>query len=126
MASLKLVRCIEPCSASAIFRAPTSAAPLKLAAGPMLLYIYGMALTLEIPDSAVAALEMSPEQARRELQRDLAVLLYARGALSIGKSIELAGMARRDFEHLLKERGARRPFDEVELNRELSWNSENH
>lgn len=92
----------------------------------MLLYIYGMALTLEIPDSAVAALEMSPEQARRELQRDLAVLLYARGALSIGKSIELAGMARRDFEHLLKERGARRPFDEVELNRELSWNSENH
>ena len=126
MASLKLVRCIESRSASAIFRAPTSAAPLNLAAGPMPLYIYAMALTLEIPDSAVAALEMSPEQARRELQRDLAVLLCARGALPIGKSIELAGMTRRDFEHLLKERGVRRPFDEVELNRELSWNPENH
>lgn len=74
---------------------------------------------LEIPDSAVAELRLSPEQLQTELRRDLAAILYARGALPIGKAMEFAGLSRRDFERLLKERQMRRPFDEAELAREL-------
>ncbi len=79
-----------------------------------------MPLTLEIPDSALASLQLSPEQLRRELQEDLAVVLYARGALPVGKAMELAGVNRREFEALLKARDVQRPFDETELARELS------
>jgi predicted HTH domain antitoxin len=78
-----------------------------------------MSVTLEIPDSAVAEMRLAPTELRAELQRDLAVVLYARGALPIGKAVELAGIKRRDFERLLKERQVRRPFDEAELEREL-------
>ena len=58
---------------------------------------------------------------RRELRIDLAVALYARGALPIGKAMEFAGLVRRDFERLLKERRMVRPFTLEELNRDLAW-----
>lgn len=80
-----------------------------------------MTFTLEIPDSALNALNLPPEELRKELRIDLAVALYARGALPIGKAMECAGLVRRDFERLLKERQVRRPFDEAELQRELAW-----
>ncbi len=79
-----------------------------------------MPLTVEIPDSALDALNLPPEELRKELRIDLAVALYARGALPIGKAMEFAGLVRRDFERLPKERQVRRPFDEVELQRELA------
>ena len=79
-----------------------------------------MPLRFEIPDSAVAALRLPPDELRSELRRDLAVALYARGALPVGKAMELAGMNRRDFEALLKARDVRRPFDQKELERELA------
>lgn len=78
-----------------------------------------MTLTVEIPDSVAATLRLPPEELRAELRQDLAVVLYARGALPLGKAMEFAGMLRRDFERLLKERQVRRPFDEKELEREL-------
>lgn len=78
-----------------------------------------MSFMIEIPDSAVAEMRLSPDELRVELRRDLAVVLYARGALPIGKAMEFAGLVRRDFERLLKERQVRRPFDQIELDREL-------
>ncbi len=78
-----------------------------------------MSVTLEIPESAVAEMRLSPEKLQTELRRDLAAVLYARGALPIGKAMEFAGLNRRDFERLLKECQVRRPFDETELAREL-------
>lgn len=80
-----------------------------------------MTFTLEIPDSALNALNLPPEELRKELRIDLAVVLYARGALPIGKAMEFAGLVRRDFERLLKERQVRHPFDKAELQRELAW-----
>lgn len=80
-----------------------------------------MPLMLEIPDSAVAALQLSPDDLRRELRQDLAVSLYARGVLPIGKAMELADLTRFEFERLLKERQVCRPFDAAELDRELHF-----
>lgn len=78
-----------------------------------------MSVTLEIPDSAVAELRLSPERLQTELRQDLAAILYARGALPIGKAMEFAELNRRDFERVLKERQVRRPFDDTELAQEL-------
>ncbi len=78
-----------------------------------------MLVTLDIPDSVLSALESNSQNLSEELRLDLAVALYARGALPIGKAMELARLDRRDFEQLLKERQVRRPFDETELKREL-------
>ncbi len=79
-----------------------------------------MPLTIEIPDSALESLQLPPEQLRRELQGDLAVVLYARGALPVGKAMELAGVTRREFEELLKARHVERPFDAAEVARDLN------
>lgn len=79
-----------------------------------------MPLMLEIPDAAVAAMQLSPAELEKELRQDLAVALYARGALPVGVAMELAGLTRREFEGLLKVREVRRPFDTQELARELS------
>ena len=46
-------------------------------------------LTFEIPDAAVEALALPAEEARRELLVDLAAVLYARGALPVGKAMEM-------------------------------------
>ena len=75
---------------------------------------------LEIPNSTVATLQRPTEDLQKELRQDLAVALYARGALPVGKAMELAGLTRREFEGLLKAREVRRPFDDVELDRELA------
>ncbi len=76
-------------------------------------------MMLEIPDAAVAEMHLPPDELRAELRRDLAAVLYARGALPIGKAMEFAGLGRREFERLLKARQVRRPFDDGELSREL-------
>ena len=79
-----------------------------------------MPMTLEIPESAISASRLSPKELRRELQQELAVALYGRGILPIGKAMELAGATRREFETLLSERRMAMPSDEDELARELS------
>jgi predicted HTH domain antitoxin len=79
-----------------------------------------MPLMLEIPDSAVAALQLPPDKLRDELRRDLAVVLYAGGALPVGKAMEFAGLSRGEFEAMLKAGGVRRPLDRQDLERELA------
>ncbi len=44
-----------------------------------------------------------------------------KGHLPMGKATELARMTRREFMQLIQEREICRPFDDEELERELSW-----
>lgn len=78
-----------------------------------------MAVMLEIPEEALVGLDLPPHELTRELRRDLAVVLYARGALPIGKAMELADLPRHEFELALKVRQVRRPFDESDLAGEM-------
>lgn len=48
-----------------------------------------MALTIEIPDEAVRALRMPPTEVEAELKKELALALFSRGALSLGKAVEM-------------------------------------
>lgn len=72
-------------------------------------------LSLDVPDEILASLRLSPEQAEEELKKDLAVALYARGALSFAEARNLTTLTRREFEELLAERQIPRQYDEGDL-----------
>jgi len=82
-----------------------------------------MNVTLEIPDAEVDSLtsESRLDSLKQRLTTELALVMYERALLPVGKAMELAGLTRREFHELLTSRGAIRPFDDAELERELSW-----
>jgi predicted HTH domain antitoxin len=54
-------------------------------------------------------------------KKELALALHSRGALSLGKAVEMAGVARADFEILLGRRRVERPYTVAELEHDLTW-----
>ena len=80
-----------------------------------------MSLTLDIPDDVARALRFPPTEAEAELRKELAVALYARGALALGKARELAGLSKWEFGELLGRRSVTRHYGEHELAADLSY-----
>lgn len=80
-----------------------------------------MLVTLEIPDKVVEGMHLPASNAQAEVRKEIALALYARGLLSIGKATELAGVPRHDFEEVLAKRRVERPYDATELERDLAW-----
>ena len=72
-------------------------------------------LTLEVPSDVVDALRFPPEEAEGEIRRELALALYRRGVLSLGKARILAQMSRWQFEQLLGERRIPRHYTASDL-----------
>ncbi len=54
-------------------------------------------LSIELPEEALAALQVSPEEATREARRILAIHWYAQGRISQGTGARIAGLSRHDF-----------------------------
>ncbi len=77
-----------------------------------------MQLTLEIPDPVFASSAMSAVDLTLEVKRELALSLYRRGVLSVGKAAELAGTSRMTFEGLLADRRIERPFSAADFEHE--------
>jgi predicted HTH domain antitoxin len=73
------------------------------------------AVSLEVPHEILASLRLPPEQVEEELKKDLAVALYARGALSFAQAGTLTDLTRREFDELLGERRVPRQYDERDL-----------
>ncbi len=80
-----------------------------------------MIVTLEIPQEAIDAMQLPQHEVEREMRKELAVALYGRGALSMGKAVEVAGVTRREFEQVLAERQAERSYDLSDLQQDLAW-----
>jgi len=78
-------------------------------------------LTVEIPDEVVQAKHLSPSAVRLEVRKEVALVLYMRGLISVGKAVEFAEMTRQDFEGVLASRRIERPYDAEELERDLAW-----
>ncbi|HZF13632.1 MAG TPA: UPF0175 family protein [Thermoanaerobaculia bacterium] len=76
-------------------------------------------LTLEVPPEVVDAVKLPPAEVEGELLKELALALYRRGALSVGKARVLAQMSRWQFEQLLGERRIPRHYSETELEEDL-------
>jgi len=78
-------------------------------------------LQLEIPEEVVRALKLPPEEVQQELCKELALALYERGVLSLGKARELAGMTRWQFHELLGQRRIARHYTEEDLTEDLTY-----
>jgi len=82
-----------------------------------------MSLELHIPDSVAQAIRMPEERIVQELMVELAIALYAKGALSFGKARELAVMGKYEFGRLLGERNIPRHYGEEEIEEDLRYAS---
>jgi len=79
-----------------------------------------MPLQLEFNDEIQDALRIPPDEQEGRLRRELALRLYEKGLLSLGKARQLAGMEKWNFLLLLAQEGISRQYDKKELDRDLS------
>jgi predicted HTH domain antitoxin len=78
-------------------------------------------LILEVPKEVVEAMRLPQMEVEAELRKELAVILYKRGVLSLGKARLLARMSRRDFIELLGQRDVPRHFTEDDLSSDIEY-----
>jgi predicted HTH domain antitoxin len=78
-------------------------------------------LTLEVPAEVLDAVKLPPGEIEGELLKELALALYQRHVLPLGKARLLAQMTRWEFEQLLEERRVRRHYSEADLNDDLRY-----
>ena len=79
-----------------------------------------MPLQLEFNDEIQDALRIPPDEQEGRLRRELALRLYEKGLLSLGKARQLAGMEKWNFLLLLAQDGISRQYDKKELDQDLS------
>ena len=72
-------------------------------------------MEIVIPDDVITAMRLPRDEVERELRLDLAVILYQRGILSLGKAAKLAGVTKREFLEELAKRKVPRHYTEREL-----------
>jgi predicted HTH domain antitoxin len=77
-------------------------------------------LSLAIPDSVLHSLRLPEKTLEKDLLRLLAVKLYEKGALGLGKASELCGSSRAEFLQFLKDEGVNLNYDDAELERDLA------
>jgi predicted HTH domain antitoxin len=84
------------------------------------------ALKLEIPEEVLRSLKLPPGEVEMELRKELALALYRRGVLSLGKARQLVGMTRWQFEELLGERRVARHYTEKDLAEDQAYARSDH
>jgi len=72
-------------------------------------------ITLEVPSDVVDALRLPPREVEDEIRRELALALYGRGVLPLGKARLLAQMSHWQFDQLLGERRIPRHYTDSDL-----------
>jgi len=80
-----------------------------------------MKLTLEVPPEVLEAVKLPPAEVEKEFRKELALALYERGVLSLGKARILAQMTRWEFEELLGQRRIPRHYTEVDLEEDIQY-----
>lgn len=78
-------------------------------------------ITLEIPGEVTQALRLPPPEVAPRLRLELAVALYAQQILGLGKSAELAGLSRLEFNDVLARRQVPMHYGETELTEDLAY-----
>lgn len=74
---------------------------------------------LEIPSEVLAAVKLPPEEVEKEFRKELALALYQRGVLPLGKARVLAQMTRWEFEQLLADRRISRHYTDADLDDDI-------
>ena len=78
-----------------------------------------MSITIEIPHEIAEALPGPPDRAEAEVRKELALALYARGALTSRQMCSWLGLTRWEGEDLLAERRIPRSYTADELTAEV-------
>lgn len=78
-------------------------------------------IVLEVPDDIVDALRLPAAEVATECRKELALALYERGVLSLGKARALARIPRWDFEQLLGRRQITRHYTEEDLQDDIRY-----
>lgn len=81
--------------------------------------VCGVPITLEIPREIVDALPVPPDRAEAEVRKELALALYARGALPTRQLCSWLVLTRGEGEELLAQRRVPRPYMADELADEM-------
>ena len=79
-----------------------------------------MTLQLEFNDEIQDALRIPLDEQKSRLRRELALRLYEKGLLSLGKARQFAGMEKWNFLLLLAQEGISRQYDKMEIDRDLT------
>lgn len=80
-----------------------------------------MALKIVIADDIEQALKIPAEEQEQELDKELALSLYQRGALSFGKARQLAGISKWEFQKELQQRKLKRHYSKEELQEDVAY-----
>jgi predicted HTH domain antitoxin len=80
-----------------------------------------MSITLHIPDSIAQSLRLPEGEVEQRLRQELAVALYAKGLLSLGKASELAGTSRLLFAEILTQGNIARHYGEKDLTEDIKY-----
>lgn len=78
-------------------------------------------IIIEIAPEVVEATRLPYAEIAKEFRKELAVGLYQRGALSLGKARVLAQMTRWEFDKLLGERKITRHYTEADLEDDIEY-----
>jgi len=78
-------------------------------------------VTLEVPQDIVFSLKIPPGEIKEELTKELALALYVRGVLPLGKARQFAGMTRRGFHEELGQRRIIRHYTEEDFEEDLVY-----
>ena len=78
-------------------------------------------ISLEIPPEILNATRLPPKEMEREFRLELALALYQRGVLSLGKARLLADMTRWSFEELLGQRKIPRHYTDADLQEDIQY-----
>lgn len=76
---------------------------------------------LEIPGEILRAARLPPQEVEHEFRKELALALYQRGVLSLGKARLLAQMTRWEFEELLGQRRIPRHYADIDLKEDVLY-----
>ena len=80
-----------------------------------------MGISLEIPTEILRAARLPPKEVEREFRKELALALYQREVLPLGKARLLAQMTRWEFEDLLGKRRILRHYTDTDLKEDIQY-----
>lgn len=80
-----------------------------------------MSLKLIIPEDIVEAVKIPSAELEWELDKELGLSLYLRGALSFGKARRLAGLSKWEFQKQLGQRQILRHYGKEELEEDIAY-----
>jgi len=78
-------------------------------------------LTLEIPYAVLEGTKLPEKEMEDKFRKELALTLYKRGVLSLGKARLLARMTRWQFEELLGKRRIARHYTTEDLQEDIGY-----